>query len=343
MSLMRSVVRFAFMVLSRVRDGAIRLYATCLRPFQGAVKAASDEPFIFTEVYRCGKIGSIALSSFARQHPDTKVHVYGTPEDFAYLDSNPNLIFEDISSDKAQLDAFNYGHRGTALLWARLIRERPEKYFIHFDSDVIFRQPVLNDIIKPLHEGYDIVGYIRNYQHNPNKRDDVRHLPDLAQTAFFGFNRTKIDPWPFSVFVKMVQGTYNPYGHPVIDFFDPVMFNILRNNGRIHHLLQEDYGGLNQAGHRDVGPYPQLNSLIDFGKKFIHFSAVGSGMNYYHNSKTTQTVPASYRDYAIEKYALYCRLFYQETIDHPINEETYRALKAVLHRDDMIKKMNGKK
>lgn len=287
--------------------------------------------FIFTELYRCGKVGRIALKSFCYHHPNTPVHVFCTEEDIFWLGEHPNVIVENSAAWKHVQKGFDQGHSGTARLWSEVIRSRPETYIIHFDSDVIFLAECLSDITSKFNEGFDLVGSIRNYRHNPNNRDDVRHLPDLCQTAFFGFNRKKITRFPRYLLRRMCKGTFNPYFHPVIDFFDPVMFDIIRNGGRVFHLSQEDYGGCDYYGKRRGGPYPTLNTSLDIGKKFIHFSSVESGMNFYEHAEHISNVPESYKSHALERYALFCRLFYNETIRHNVNEEVYQDLLGVVN------------
>ncbi len=130
--------------------------------------------FIWTEIFNCGKIGKIALESFNKHHPQTIVHVYGVPKDFEIVKHVPNLEFHDIPTNIQA--SFRQGHLGTATLWASLIQTRPEQHMIHFDSDVIFRQECISDILIKLNEGYSLVGPIRNYINNPNGRDDVRHI-----------------------------------------------------------------------------------------------------------------------------------------------------------------------
>lgn len=284
------------------------------------------ESFIFTEIYGCGKIGKIALESAHIHHPKTPIHIFGTLDDFAGIKKYPQFVFHDIGSETKILNNFNYGHLGTASLWAKIILEREEQYIIHFDSDVIFRAPVFDDLIEKLRSGYSIAGCVRNYQHNPSHIDNVRYLSDVSQTMCFGFDRKKIIARDYEIFTKMCQGTYNPYGHPVIDFFDPVMFDILRNNGTIYYFSQDEFGGCDLYGKR-VNKHPKLNALIDFGDKLAHFSSVGSGMYYYlHPDKVDDKVPRSYRNYAKEKYAVFCKIFYNEDIDIPYDKDKYRSL-----------------
>lgn len=287
------------------------------------------EVFIFTEVYGCTKIGRIALESAYAHHPQTPIHIFGTLDDFAQLERRPTYIYHDISQEKKILENFNWGHLGTASLWAKVIQESQQQYIMHFDSDVIFRANVFDEIIQRLREGHSIVGPVRNYQHNPNNRDDVRYLADVSQTYCFGFDKTKVTARDYATFTKMCQGAFNPFGHPVIDFFDPVMFDIFRNGGTIHFLSPDDFGGCDRYGKR-VNVYPEPNALMDFGKKIVHFSSVGSGMYYHlHPEKVGDKVPRTYSDYAKERYAVFCKLFYQEDIGVLYDAKKYAALFAV--------------
>lgn len=286
---------------------------------------SNESVFIFTEIYNCGKIGKICLESFQKYHPNININVFGTPKDYEWIKNKSNIIFHDITNLKNIIDGFNQGHLGTATLWAKIIKERNEKYIVHIDSDVIFMAECMTDLYNGISENYDLIGPIRNYKHNPNYRDDVRHLPDLTQTLFFAFNREKVSDWDMNTLICMCRGTCNPLGNSTIDFFDPVMFDILKHNGKIKHLSDKDYGGCNYFGKRDTNDFPEQNQLIDFGKKLAHFSAVGSGMNFYNNYAKI-TAEAGYVQYAIEKYAIYCKIFYNESISVPVNLNKYNCL-----------------
>jgi hypothetical protein len=120
----------------------------------------------------------------------------------------------------------------------------------------------------------------------------------------------------------MVQGVYNPLGHMVIDFFDPVSFLILQNGGKVGLLPHDEVGGENGLGSRQnsyalINDFPTPNKL-DFGSKLIHFSAVGSGMHFFHDTAHTN-VPDSYKQYAIDRYALYCKAVLGEDIGVPLD------------------------
>lgn len=289
----------------------------------------AEDIYVFTEMVGCGKIGKVALDSFKWHHPHTIVHVYGTPEDFAWIEPSPNLVFHDLNAQQEILNKFNSGHLGTATLWANIIKSSNAKYLIHFDSDVVFRAPVINEISAFLNSGYDLVGPMRNYKCNPQRIFGIRHLPDVTQTLCFGFNRERITNWNMPTLTKMVQGVYCPFGHNVIDFFDPICFDIIENGGSVFILNGDDYGGFDSSGGR-INKYTELNSLIDFGDKLAHFSAVGSGMYYYTNSKhINSSVPRTYIDYALEKYAIFCKIFYGEDIGVEYDRSKYDPLLKV--------------
>jgi len=282
--------------------------------------------FIWTEIINVGKIGKIALESFRKYHPNLHVFIYGKWDDFEWIDplELDNATYVALGSDNDIVQSFNKGHEGTAKLWAKLIQERPEKYMIHFDSDIIFRGDVVQDIITRIEEGYDLIGAVRNYKNNLCHNDDVRHLQDVCATGCFAFNRELISNFDYNTLTSMCQGIHNPLGHPVMDFFDPVMFDILKNGGKISFLDFDDVGGCNNQGSRN-NKYSELNNMnaafkIEFGEKMSHFSAVGSGMNFFHNSEKIRNVPSSYRDYAIDRYALFCKIFYNEDIGIDVSQ-----------------------
>lgn len=284
--------------------------------------------FIFTEVIRCGIIGRIALKTYHKFH-EMPVHIYGTDTDLLELEYNKNNILH-IITDKELISSFDSGHKGTAMLWAKVILENKNKKIIHFDSDVVFRGDIVNDIIFNLKKkDISIVGPIRNYKNNPNNRDDVRHLPDITQTYCFGFDASKIKTTDYKQLSLMCQGM--PTTHPVIDFFDPVAFEILSNCTTDNSVDSVNYvncvnpvfiidcdivGGCNKLGIRD-NLYKDANKDMDFGHKIVHFSSVGSGLNFWKmkNNNVKINVPAGYVNYALKKFQLYITLFYKEQKD----------------------------
>ena len=175
-----------------------------------------EDYFIWTEIVNTGKIGKIALASFCKYHPNIKVHVYGMNRDFGWLGEIPdNMECISVDNQTAILEAFNQGHLGTAMLWSGIISQNPQKYFIHFDSDVIFRKECMSDLLDIRHE-YDLIGKIRSYKHNPHNRDDIRDCDDVVATDIFLFNKEKIGEWDAGQLTAMIRGYYNPHPHPFL-------------------------------------------------------------------------------------------------------------------------------
>lgn len=290
----------------------------------------NNDTFTFTICYNCGKILKKALESFFKYHPDVKVHVFGTAKDFKDVkEFSKNLEFIELSGDDVLKQYYQSGHLGTAYIVTKVLKKEYGNYnkIIHFDSDVIFREECLSDIENGFNEGYDLIGQRRSYEKNRCNRTDLIGIPDAIGTCFFGMNLEKLPNHSFDVLHRMVVGYHNPHPHPILDFFDPVSFDILYRGGRIKYLDNRDYGASDEGGSWDNG-YPELNMLFDFGKKFIHFAGIGSGMNFYYNGDGS--VPASYSDWAKERFSLYMKLFFDEELKTPYNKDTYEKIKTQL-------------
>jgi len=281
--------------------------------------------FIFTEIVRCGLIGKLAMKTYHMYH-EHPVHIFGRREDFKHIEPHPNNILHELDNDHMITKAFDNGHLGTAMLWATVIRSVPDDEIVHFDSDVIFRGDIVNDVISKLKEGYDLIGGSRNYKHNPHGRseDHVRYLPDTVATACFGFRKSKIglEKYDYDTLRRMCQGAYNPLGHPFIDFFDPVSFVIMHNKGRVYYIDHNVIGACDPFGNR-INKYGEINTLIDLGDKFCHFASVGSGLNFITMKQKgiVNSVPSTYVLFAVKKYDLYLRLFCNSSC-LPENENT---------------------
>ena len=284
-----------------------------------------DNIFVFTEIVRCGLIGKVAFQTFHQFH-NRKLHIFGRKEDFESLQEDPNNVYHYLDDQPDILASFNSGHRGTSMVWTKVILERPEKYIIHIDSDVVFRGDAVEDVVKKLNEGYDLVGSMRNYPNNPHKhRNDVRHLPDVTSTYCFGFNRQLIFVKEPELLCRLVENSLEPsiinaliskypgrYSYvPTIDYFDPVAFIILREGGKVFILDKDVMGGFDEMGGK-VNKYGELNKDCDFGDKIVHFASVGSGLNFINMMKRGEKidVPEWYVEYAVGKLDLYMRLFY---------------------------------
>ena len=123
----------------------------------------------------------------------------------------------------------------------------------------------------------------------------------------------------------MVVGYRCPKNNPVLDYFDPVCFDILSNGGKICFLDPDKVGGLTEKGGRD-NKYGALNEDLDFGDNLIHFAGIGSGMKFHF--KGGGTVHQSYVDWALKRFNVYHKLFYNERIkDVAFDEDAYNLLK----------------
>ena len=268
-----------------------------------------EKIFIFTEAYNCGLILKKCLESFFKYHPDTIVNVFGTAKDFKELGKFKNVEHHDLGDDEQLKECFKNGHMGTAHIETRVITEFSNgcDYLIHFDSDIIFRKESISLLTDKISEGYDLIGPIRCYKNNVNGRKDLSELRDVTQTYFHAFNKTKISQYDLNTLRQMIVGYYNPLNHPILDYFDPVGFDILKNGGKIFFLNPDDVGGLTPEGNRK-NKYPELNADMDVGENLVHFAGIGSGFKFYH--KGCGNADKTYVDWAIKRFALYYKLFY---------------------------------
>lgn len=285
-----------------------------------------EDFFIFTEAYNCGLIVKKCLETF-HEHHNLKIVIFGTPSDFEFITPHPNNILYDITNHSDIINGFTRGHNGTATIFAKVIDNTftNTKKIIHFDSDTIFRGECINLIIDKLNDGYDLVGPYRCYKNNLNGRTDLSNLSDVVQTYIFGFNKEKIKDR--RNLIGMCEGHYNPLGHGILDFFDPVSFVILNNGGKIYFLDHDDYGGMNADGNK-TNHYGEVNHRIDFGHKIIHFAGVGSGMNFYNNPKNV--THSGYMSWAKSQYVIYQKLFYDENFQGNFEVDKYEIIKKHL-------------
>ena len=136
-------------------------------------------------------------------------------------------------------------------------------------------------------EGYDIVGHRRRYKNNPHNNPIFDKYDDVFSTCCFLWNTNKVTKRNFTDFEAMCRGALNPLGHPIIDFFDPVSFDILHNGGKPYYI--ED---------------------AEMHEKWEHFSAVGSGMVYYKNPESRKNVSPTYVQAGLDGYKIFCNRFY---------------------------------
>jgi len=289
------------------------------------------KPYIFTEGYDCGLILKKCLESFFKYHPDLTVHVFGTANDFKELGKFKNVEYIELSDDAELRECFKHGHMGTAHIGARVIKEfsKGYDYIIHFDSDVVFRKESISLLTSKIDEGYDLVGPRRCYKNNMNGRTDLSELSDVSQTYFYTFNKNKISDYDFPTLRQMIVGYHNPLGHPILDYFDPVSFDILKNGGKVFFLNTDDVGGLTEEGNRK-NKFQDLNGDMDFGDNLMHFAGIGSGMKFYN--KGAGNAAWSYVDWAVKRYGVYHKLFYSKDLPNiKINEQAYNLLNKELN------------
>ena len=121
--------------------------------------------FIWTECLGCPEIGSVAINSFLLTHKSLTLNVFVYKEDLLFLPQNDRIIyhtffkgdsfssfFKRISSyfayefepDEFLLRTyFKKGHKGTAFLWAYILKKFSYcDNFIHFPT-IIFYHPIL--------------------------------------------------------------------------------------------------------------------------------------------------------------------------------------------------------
>ena len=195
----------------------------------------NNDIFIFTIAYNCGTILNKMLESFHNFH-NIKIHIFGTYKDFkSIINNNINNEYIEMSEDVYLKEHFKNGHLGTSYIWTKVLKGEYGAYtkIIQIDSDVIFMEECLSDILNKFNEGYDLIGPRRSYNHNRCNRNDVKDigLPDVVSTYFTGVNIEKISNYDFNILHSMVVGYYNPHNNPILDFFDFVLFDIIKNNG----------------------------------------------------------------------------------------------------------------
>ena len=286
----------------------------------------NNKTFLFTEGYDCGLILKKCLESFFKYHTDVTVHVFGTTKDFKELGKFKNVEYIELSEDQELKECFKNGHMGTAHIGARVIKEFSVgyDYIIHWDSDVVFRKESLSLLTSKIDEGYDLIGPRRCYKNNMNGKTDLANLADVSQTYFYAFNVNKISSYDFATLRQMIVGYYNPLGHPILDYFDPVSFDILKNGGKIFFLSPDEVGGLTEGGNRK-NKYLDLNSDMDWGDNLMHWAGIGSAEKFIKNGNGS--VPDSYVNWSKKRHSMYMKIFYNKDMEMKYDEKIYEKIK----------------
>jgi hypothetical protein len=266
----------------------------------------AKDVFIWTEAFNCGEILDPMLKSYLA-HNEFELNIFGTSKDFNHVTvKSPLLKFHDLSMDKKTskieariLNKYQYGHKGTAELWKYLIIKRSERYFIHLDSDTIFLADAITDLIESVKlKGYSLAGSRRPYLHRPYRKlgiDGIKldKLPDVVATDCFIFDKKLIQKRPYWYLNRKIVGR-RPLKHPVVDFFDPVSFEIITKGGLVLYMDSPNDGTSSVT-----------NFDSDFMQKRISFAAVGSGLNFYKNPNV-ETSPG-YKNFALSSYSLFAK------------------------------------
>lgn len=273
--------------------------------------------FIWTEAFNCGEILNPMLSSYIKHHSHP-IHIFGSKEDFREVTIKSDLIiFENLRkktkffsiSEYKVLNGYKKGHEGTAILWEHIINSRNERILIHLDSDTIFLNDVVTDLVYAIQdEGYHIAGSRRAYKHRNYRREgrdgqklDLR--PDCVNTDCFAFTKEYFRKHPRFWLKRKILGKRVSL-KPVVDFFDPITFEIIKNGGRIKFMDSPDQSISSIINHES-----------EFMKNRISFAAVGSGCNFYKNG--SDGIPNGYSNFALSSYSLYSSYLLHKDIGIP--------------------------
>jgi hypothetical protein len=275
------------------------------------------------------------LSSYIT-HNNYPIYVYGTISDINEVSIKSDLIiFKTLpsknrffkSTEEKILKGYKKGHKGTAILWEHLIHSRKEKIFIHLDSDTIFVSEVITDLVNAIqYENNSIAGSRRPYKNRgyrktgfDSKKLDLR--PDSINTDCFAFTTKYISKRPRFWLRRKILGKRISL-KPVVDFFDPVTFEIIEKKGGVKYM---------------DSPHNGFSSTINYESNFmesrISFAAVGSGCNFFNNN--VENIPKGYIDFALASYSLFANEFLQKDIGVPKLSDD--RLSSKLSRLDRIK------
>jgi len=287
---------------------------------------------IFTEIVGVAEIGEVMLKSYLEYHTDP-ICVYCSEADRDYLSKSINsdvvkynIVNEDIIS------AYQQGHLGTAKIYGEILSDRFVEDVIHIDSDVVFKKESISLVKTKLNEGYALVGPMRRYKENPNNRPDCEYRENVVQTFLFGFKKSYVTARNKHLFTSMVVGN-SIDGQPVIDFFDPVSFDILQNGGKIYHLPRQKVGGFSETGSdSNIGNF--INCDLEYGENLIHFAGIGSGFFRYKGNAPHMS--SGYADWAVERYKMFSNLFNIEKEQFALSEDKKILQEKLLRTDYAI-------
>jgi len=226
------------------------------------------------------------------------------------------------TDNKSILQGFKKGHLGTARLWSNLFRSRSEEVLLHLDADTVFLGNVLEGVHAAIEADFDVVGTRRPYQRRTYRLDGddakaLNRLPDVVNTDLMAVRRSSIPNLFSPLLTRRIRGKRG-IRHPIIDFFDPITFEIIRNGGQVYYLDSPNQGN-----------HSVTNFESSFFEKRLVFSAVGSGFNFTVNPEVA-TSP-SYKEFAIASYSLYSKYLLDTETGHPTlaDEKLVRKLERL--------------
>jgi hypothetical protein len=283
--------------------------------------------FIWTEAFNCAELLNPVLKSFCKS---SEFHVNAFVFDFEFDKINffnDQVIYHiiptklDIRNVKKSLigkwirSGYKKGHLGTARFWSYLIKSRKEKYFVHFDSDILFLADSINDFELGFSKGATCIGRRRMYLRNKNNIDKVRGIRDCIDTVFFGFKTNILRFLPYFLLTPLIRGAGSiNYFWSTLDFFDKVTL-ILAKFGKIVYLDSPE-----------AGVSAEVNYDSKFNKSFIEiFSAVGTGCSLWNRFGSAGSLNldklSDYQKHALSNYSFYAKYILKRPIDFPSTED----------------------
>jgi hypothetical protein len=273
--------------------------------------------FVWTEAFNCGEILNPVISSYLA-HNNEPINIFATESDFEKLTvishliikhslkNTKNSFFGRKNLESKILSDYKRAHRGTARLWAHIIKKEKNKYLLHIDADTIILDDVISDLYHAVNfEKFTIAGSRRPYKHRGYRTNEKKldNLHDVVNTDCFIFDPKKINQFPKFQLRRKIFGK-RPLRHPTIDFFDPIAFEIIRKKGKIKYMDSENQGvsGL-------------TNWSSHFIKKRISFAAVGSGINFYKNPDVLTA--EGYKKFALASFSLFSKYILNQSIPIP--------------------------
>jgi len=284
--------------------------------------------FIWTEAFNCAELLNPVLKSFCKT---SEYHVNAFVFDFEFGKINffnDQVIYHkiptkfDIRNVKKTLigkwirAGYKKGHLGTARFWSYLIKSHKEKYFVHFDSDILFLADSIEEFELGFSNGAACIGRRRMYLYNKNNIDRVRGIRDCIDTVFFGFKTKFLRFLPYFVLTSLIRGAGSiNYFWRTLDFFDKITL-VLSRFGKIVYLDSPE-----------AGDSAEVNYDSKFNKSFIEiFSAVGTGCAVWNKSRSASGLNldklSDYQKYALSNYSFYAKYILKKPIDFPSTEDT---------------------